>query len=183
MKVLSLHPWQPGLLLVLSLLTAGYTLWFSSDLRTTQRLSGKQWHYQHLMQKNTPTTLLMLHTSLSTYQENGIMRLLPKGAIQIESRINLGESHRPAQIRIRIQGSWAVNSGFMLFKADNYSALPLDEAGLTLLERHKDALRELVLAQFNNTRAFILLDDDTLLLEGDNQRLWGLKGSPLSPAS
>ena len=111
------------------------------------------------------------------------MRLLPKGAIQIESRINLGESHQPAQIRIRIQGSWAVNSGFMLFKADNYSALPLDEAGLNLLERHKDALRELALAQFNNTRAFILLDDDTLLLESDNQRLWGLKGSPLSPAS
>ena len=183
MSLLSLRPWQPWLLLGAAILTASYTLWLSSDLRATQRLSGKQWHYQHLMQKNTPTTLLMLHTSFSRYQEDGVMRLLPKGAIQIESRINLGESHQPAQIRIRIQGSWAVNSGFMLFKADNYSALPLDEAGLNLLERHKDALRELVLAQFNNTRAFILLDDDTLLLESDNQRLWGLKGSPLSPAS
>lgn len=47
---------------------------------------------------------------------------------------------------------------------------------MALLEHHKAALRELVLAQFNNTRAFTLLDDQTLLIFGDNQRVWGLKG-------
>ena len=104
------------------------------------------------------------------------MRLLPKGDIQVDTLLNLGEKQESAQIRVRIQGSWAVNSGFLLFKAENYSALPLDKAGMQLLERHKAALRELVLAQFNSSRAFTLLDENTLLIFGDNQRVWGLQG-------
>lgn len=171
--------WHTILLLLLAAGMQGFNLWLPSDLRMANRLSGKQWHYHHLVQSSSPTAQLMLNTVLTSYHEEGVMRLLPKGAIQVDSLLNLGERKESAQIKVRIQGSWTVNSGFLLFKAENYSALPLDKAGMQLLERHKVALRELVLAQFNNTRPFTLLDDNTLLIFGDNQRLWGLKGSPL----
>lgn len=171
--------WHSFLLLLLAAVVQAYGLWLPSDLRTVNRLAGKEWHYNLSVQSSSSTARLMLNTEITSYHEESIMRLLPKGAIQVDSLLNLGEKRASARIRVRIQGSWAVNSGFLLFKAENYSALPLDKAGMQLLERHKEALRELVLAQFNNTRAFTLLDDNTLLIFGDNQRVWGLKGTPL----
>ncbi len=171
-----IHLWHSILLLLLAGGMQTFSWWLSSDTRMAARLSGKEWHYNHVVQSSSTTAQLMLNTMLTTYHEDGVMRLLPKGAIQIDSQLNLGEKKTSPQIRIRIQASWAVNSGFLLFKAENYSALPLDKAGMALLEHHKAALRELVLAQFNNTRAFTLLDDQTLLIFGDNQRVWGLKG-------
>ena len=164
------------LLLLLAVGMQVFSFWLVSDLRMANRLSGKEWHYRHAVQSSSTTAQLMLNTPLTYYHEDGVMRLLPKGDIQVDTLLNLGERQESAQIRVRIQGSWAVNSGFLLFKAENYSALPLDKAGMQLLERHKAALRELVLAQFNSSRAFTLLDENTLLIFGDNQRVWGLKG-------
>ena len=166
--------WLPILLLLTAMLILALSLWLPSDQRLSQRVGGQLWSYQRETYNQAELASLLLSTRIHYWQEQGRLRLLSNHGAQMDVELTLMEDHGPAKLHVSIQGSWQLSDNYLMLKSDHYSALPLNEAGQRVLQKHAGALQDLWLTLFNRSRLLSLLGEDNLLLSNDGGRPWVL---------